>query len=133
MNQSIYHCLNSVHSGLMELKYFDQILAAGDLDGAADRLVDLWNKLFNPTQILTELYCGEFWNDWIGRDAFEENLKEVYLLLNNEDEPDTSLSTLEEVRNCLFANFCLLTEAFRHLAADVGEDGLRNMIYTKVG
>jgi len=115
----------------MELRYFDQVLAAGDLDGAADRLVDLWNKLFSPTQILTKLYSGEFWNDWTGRDAFEENLKEVYMLLNDSTENEPSMEILEEVRDYLFANFSLLKEAFTYLAADVGVKGLRCMLLTK--
>ncbi len=130
MSQSILRCFHSVNTGLSDIRKFDLVLATGDLDGAADWLVDLWNKLYEPTQVLTNLYDGEFWRDWEGRAAFEKNLKEVYALLSGDEENDTTISALEEVRDYLHANFFLLKNAIKLLAVDVGMKGLRKITGT---
>ena len=109
-------CSRSVLAGLERIRGFDQVLVAGDLDSAASRLVDLWSKLYEPAQILTGWADGEFWRDWHGRVAFEDNLRTVYQLLNDPDEFDT-IESLEEVRNCLVANFSLLSEAITWIGA----------------
>lgn len=124
MDQSVFQCFYSVNAGLSEIRNFDFILASGNLDDAADRLIELWNKLYDPTQILSELYDGEFWNDWQGRAAFEVNLKTVYEMLNENDDKAQTIATLEVVRDYLHANFSLLNDAIRMLTADIGTKGL---------
>lgn len=124
MDQSVFQCFYSVNAGLSEIRNFDFVLASGNLDSAADRLIDLWNKLYDPTQILTDLYDGEFWNDWQGRSAFEGNLKAVYDILNGKEERVQNIATLEIVRDYLYANFSLLNDAISMLTADIGIKGL---------
>lgn len=119
MDPSVRRCFASVSDGLSEIRVFDQILAAGDLEKAADRLSRLWNKLYEPTQTLTNLYEGEFWKDWQGRAAFESNLRQVYDLLNA-DLDDQTVDTMECVRDYLHANFSLLKDSIHLLAADTG-------------
>jgi hypothetical protein len=127
MDPNIIHCFYSVNSGLSALNRFDQVLAAGDLDGATDQLIELWNKMYEPTQVLTELYEGEFWNDWLGKRAFEDNLRTVYSLLNEFEKNTSTFQSLEEVRDYLHANFLLLQDFIKILTADIGEDRLRKI------
>ena len=125
MDPSVRKCVASLSAGLSEIRNFDHTLAVGDIDAAADRLTDLWNKLYEPTQILTHLYDGEFWRDWPGRHAFEANLRQVYELLNGE-ENDQTIAKLEEVRDYLYANFSLLKESINYLCADIGTHNLKH-------
>jgi hypothetical protein len=123
MDQSLRKCSVSVSAGFAGIRAFDRVLLAGDLDQAADQLTKLWNKLYEPAQTLTNWQDGEFWRDWPGRSAFEDNLKKVYEILNTVED-DCTIEALEEVRDYLVANFSLLTDAIVLLGADLGGTNL---------